>query len=164
MSSRCRLCRRLQSIGRVVYLPPTNLLLLLKPSCLSSPADASVVVVDYVGPLLSSRRLRRRLQSLGRVVYSSSYTNNSVVVAESSGPSSSANATVVVVNSLGPYKNLRLRCWRHLLRRVIFSASSADASAVVVDSSGSSSYAKDFVVVANSLGPSLRRHSLCCRP
>ena len=71
MSSCCRLCHCLLSLGCVVYHPTTPLLLLLKSLCSYSSADASVVVVDSLGPLLRPRHLRCCLQSLGRVIYSS---------------------------------------------------------------------------------------------
>ena len=52
------------------------------------------------------------------------------------GLSYSANAAVVVVNTLIPNTHWRLRSWIRLLIRVLSSASSIDASIVVVDTLG----------------------------
>ena len=96
----CHLRCYLWSLGSVVYPPPTHLLYLLKSSFSFSSANASLVIYPP-GPLLIPRRVRCCLWFLQRVVYSSSSTDISVIVAESSVLSYSVDATVVV-NSMGP--------------------------------------------------------------
>ena len=109
--------RRFQSIGPVVELLPPPLLspipwarhlysadasvVVIEVFVLISCADAFVVVVDSLGMSSIPRRLHRHLQSLGIVVYSLSSADASVIVAESLDPSSSTDAIVVVVNSMG---------------------------------------------------------------
>ena len=96
--------------------------------------SVAVFVIDSLGPSSTPRRLRRCLQSLVCVIYSLSPSDTSVVVAESSGPSSSYDANAAVINST----HRRLRHPRRSLKRVISSASSIDSSVVVVESLGSS--------------------------
>ena len=110
------------------------------------------------------RRLRCRLQSFVQVVYSSSSANASVVVADSLGLSFFSDAVVVVVNSLRPLTHRFLRCHRSSIGRVVYSASSANAYIIDIVSLVSSSSSNASVVVANSSGMSLRRRSLCRCP
>ena len=107
---------------------------------------------------LNPRRLRHCLRSLRRVIYFLYSADSSVVVAESSGSSSSADAAVAVVNYMGQLTHRRLLCQIHSLGRVVSSASSANATVVVLESLGSSSSANASNFFVNSLKLMLR----CC--
>ena len=129
----------------------------------SSSAATSVVVVDSLGPPSRRCRLRHRCQFLKRVVSSSSSTDASVVVVNPLGPSSSAYASIAVVNSLGQSSHLRRLCHqRQSLGRVVYFSFSTNASIIIVNSSGPSPSAYASVIVINSSGLSSSRRCLCC--
>ena len=141
---RCRLCHRCQSLKRVVSSSSSTGASVVVVDTLgsSSSADASVAVVNSLGPSSRLRSLCHQRQPLVRVIYSSFFTNASVIIAKSSGPSSSAYASVVVINSLSL---LSPRCYLcrccQSFGRIVSSSSLADASFVGVNSYGPSSSA-----------------------